>query len=156
MPPVVLASSLAGAAAVMAWRIRETQRPVTLRKIVIPPLGMSTGLLMFLAPPARVPLSWAVLAFAIGALFLSYPLMKTSELTVEGDVVMLKRSPAFLFILVGLVAVRLVARSYVEDHVSTVQTGSLFFLLAFGMIVRWRVSMFLAYRALVGIGRPSR
>jgi membrane protein CcdC involved in cytochrome C biogenesis len=146
MPPVVLATSLAGAAAVMAWRIRETTRPVTVKKIVIPPLAMSTGLAMFLFPPARIPLSWALLAFSLGAAVLSYPLIKTSTLQRQGDVVMLQRSRAFLAILVGLVGVRLLARAWVEDHVSTMQTGGIFFLLAFGMIVRWRVWMLLAYR----------
>jgi membrane protein CcdC involved in cytochrome C biogenesis len=130
----------------MAWRIRETQRPVTVRKIVVPPLGMSTGLFMFLAPQTRVPVPWAVTAFLLGAFVLSYPLIHTSSLHREGDVVMLKRSPAFLWVLLGLVAVRLAARTWVEQYVDTVQTGSLFFLLAFGMIIRWRVGMYVAYR----------
>lgn len=133
----------------MAWRVRETTRPVTVKKIVIPPLGMSTGLFMFVYPPTRVPVSWALFSFAIGAAVLSYPLIKTSALTRRGDTVFLQRSPAFLWILVGLVAIRLGARSYVEQHVDTLQTGSLFFLLAFGMIVRWRVGMFLDYRKLL-------
>ncbi|HEX7672006.1 MAG TPA: cytochrome c biogenesis protein CcdC [Polyangiaceae bacterium] len=148
MPPAVALASLVGAGAVLAWRLRETQRPVTARKIIIPPLGMSTGLLMFAYPPTRVPIHWAVTAFLIGAVVFSYPLIHTSTLTRRGDVIMLERSKAFLWILLGLVAVRLVARSYVEDYVDPLQTGALFFLLAFGMIVRWRVSMFLAYRAL--------
>jgi len=61
--PAVLFTSLLGAAAVMAWRIRETSRPITAPKIVIPPLGMSTGFIMFAYPPARIPLSWALCAF---------------------------------------------------------------------------------------------
>lgn len=148
MPPAVALASLVGAGAVLAWRHRETQRPVTARKIIIPPLGMSTGLLMFTYPPTRVPLSWALTAFLVGALLLSYPLLHTSTLKRQGDKVVLERSRAFLWILLGLVAVRLIARSYVEDYLDPLQTGALFFLLAFGMIVRWRASMFLAYRAL--------
>jgi membrane protein CcdC involved in cytochrome C biogenesis len=148
MPPAVALASLIGAGAVLTWRLRETRRPVTARKIITPPLGMSTGLLMFTFPPARVPLLWALTAFLIGAVVLSYPLIHSSTLRRQGDVIMLERSRAFLWILLGLVAVRLVARSYVEDYVDPLQTGALFFLLAFGMIVRWRVSMFLAYRAL--------
>jgi membrane protein CcdC involved in cytochrome C biogenesis len=133
----------------MAWRVRETTRPVTQKKIIIPPLGMSTGLFMFAHPATRIPVSWAVAAFLLGVLVLSYPLMKTSVLTRREGTIFLQRSPAFLWILVGLVIVRLVARSYVEDHVSTLQTGSIFFLLAFGMIVRWRAGMFLDYRKLI-------
>ena len=148
-PTAVLVASLFGAAVIVAWRLRETTRPVTLRKIVIPPLGMSTGLGMFVYPPTRVPLLWAATAFALGALFLSYPLVKTSRLILKDGVVFLERSKAFLWILLGLVAVRLMARVYVERRLSTLQTGSIFFLLAFGMIVRWRASMFFEYRKLV-------
>lgn len=148
MQSAVIVSSLVGAGAVMAWRLRETRRPLTLKKIVIPPLAMSTGLSMFVVPQTRIPLSWAALAFLSGALVLSYPLIKSSTLTREGDLIMLKRSRAFLGILLGLVAVRLGARAYVEQYVDTVQTGSIFFLLAFGMIVAWRSWMFRRYREL--------
>jgi membrane protein CcdC involved in cytochrome C biogenesis len=145
----LLVSSLLGAALVLAYRVRESTRPITTKKIVIPPLGMSTGFSMFLYPPARIPPLWAAGAFALGALVLSYPLVKTSKLTRIGDLVMLRRSKAFLWILVGLVALRLALRSYVGQFVDPVQTASLFFVLAFGMIVVWRVRMLLDYRQLM-------
>ena len=140
--------SLVGAAAVMAWRLRETTRPVTAKKIIIPPLGMSTGFSMFALPATRIPPSWALCAFAVGALVLSYPLIKTSHLRREGEHIMLQRSRAFLVILLGLVAVRFAARAYVEQFVSPLQTGAIFFVLAFGMIVSWRTWMYLQYKAL--------
>jgi membrane protein CcdC involved in cytochrome C biogenesis len=143
--------SLIGAALVLAWRVRETTRPVSTRSIVIPPLGMSTGLLMFAYEPARIPLSWALLAFATGALLLAYPLQRSSRLLRSGDVILLKRSGGFLWILLGLVAIRLAARNYVGQYLNPIKTGSLFFLLAFGMIVRWRSSMFLEYRRLTAL-----
>jgi membrane protein CcdC involved in cytochrome C biogenesis len=145
----LLVSSLIGAALVLAYRIRESTRPITPRKIVIPPLGMSTGFSMFLYPPARIPPLWAAAAFAAGALFLSYPLVKTSKLTRIGDMVMLSRSRWFLAILLGLVAVRIGLRSYVGQYVDPLQTASLFFVLAFGMVVVWRVRMLIEYRQLV-------
>ncbi|HEX4353988.1 MAG TPA: cytochrome c biogenesis protein CcdC, partial [Polyangiales bacterium] len=113
MNALLVVSSLAGAAAVTAWRVRETTRPVTTRKIVIPPLGMASGFSMFAVPQTRVPLDWALIAFAAGVLVFSFPLIKSSKLIQQGDTVMLRRSPAFLWILLGLVAVRLIARSYV-------------------------------------------
>lgn len=140
--------SLLGAAAVLAWRIRETMSPVTLRKIVIPPLGMSTGFSMFLAPATRVPWSWAVAAFLMGALVFSYPLAQTSTLTRDGDVILMRRSKAFLWVLLGLVVVRLALRAYVEQIITPLQTGSVFFILAFGMILRWRAAMLVQYRRL--------
>jgi membrane protein CcdC involved in cytochrome C biogenesis len=142
--------AMVGAVAVFVWRMRETRRPVTARKILIPPLGMSTGFAMFLYAPARIPLSWAAGAFATGVLLLAVPLVRSSRLILRGDQVMLERSKAFLWILLGLVAVRLAGRAYVEQYVSPMQTGAIFFVLAFGMILRWRATMWLQYRALVG------
>jgi len=153
MQLTTVAGSLVGAAVVLIWRIRETQRPVTAPKILVPPLGMATGFSMFIVPEMRVPVLWGVAAFAAGAIFLSHPLIRTSSLTREGDVVMMRRSRAFLGILLALVALRLLLRAYVEQYVSTTQTAALFFLLAFGMLVPWRITMFLRYRKLVA-ARP--
>lgn len=140
---------LVGGALVMAWRIRETQTPVTATKLLVPPLAMSTGFAMFLAPQMRVPWTWAVCAFAAGALLFSYPLIHTSKMVRQGDVILMQRSRAFLFILVGLAVLRLALRQYVEQHVSMTQTAALFFILAFGMLLPWRVAMFVAYRGLL-------
>jgi membrane protein CcdC involved in cytochrome C biogenesis len=146
VPPIVLVlASLAGAAAVLAWRVQETRSPVSTRKIVAPPLGMSTGFLMFLAPATRVPWTYATGAFAAGALVLAIPLARTSRLVRSGDVVLLQRSKAFLWILLSLVVVRFALRAWVEEVVTPAQTAGLFFILAFGMIVRWRAAMLVAY-----------
>ena len=146
-----LVSSITGAIAVMLWRVQETRRPVTVKKIVIPPLGMATGLAMFAVPVFRVPMSWAVAAFALGALILAYPLLRTSRLTREGDLVMMQRSNAFLAVLLVLAAVRIAARGYLDTLLTVQQTAGLFFMLAFGMILRWRVQMLLEYRALTAV-----
>jgi membrane protein CcdC involved in cytochrome C biogenesis len=122
---------------------------VTERKIIMPPLGMSTGLAMFLVPQLRIPLSWALYALASGAVVLAYPLIKTTHLTRTGDIVTLQRGRAFLWILLGLVVVRLSARAYIGSLVSPVQTASIFFLLAYGMILRWRAAMWVQYRRLL-------
>jgi membrane protein CcdC involved in cytochrome C biogenesis len=139
---------IAGGAAVLAWRVRETRTPVTPRKIVIPPLGMSTGFGMFLSAQMRVPLTWAVVAFLFGAVVLSWPLARTSSLELEDGVVMMRRSNGFLLILLGLLALRLVLHEYVGALLPPRQTAAIFFILAFGMILRWRVGMYLRYRAL--------
>jgi membrane protein CcdC involved in cytochrome C biogenesis len=144
----LLVTSVIGAVVVLTWRLRETSRPITARKILIPPLGMSTGLFMFVAPQTRIPWSWAAIALACGALLFTYPLHRSSRLERVGEEIRLQRSRAFLWILLGLVAVRIVARAYVEQHVDLLQTGSLFFLVALGMIVPWRVLMYREYRRL--------
>jgi membrane protein CcdC involved in cytochrome C biogenesis len=143
-----LISSIVGAIAVMFWRVQETRRPVSVKKIIIPPLGMATGFGMFLVPMFRVPWTWAGGAFLSGALLLAYPLLRTSRLIREGDAVMLQRSKAFLAIIVVLAAIRVAARGYFDTLMSVQQTAALFFILAFGMILRWRAQMLLDYRAL--------
>jgi membrane protein CcdC involved in cytochrome C biogenesis len=147
---VAVLVTLAGAAVMITWRVRETATPVSIRKIVAPPLGMSTGFLMFLAPAARVPWTHAGAAFAAGALVLSIPLSRTSRLVRSGDAIVMRRSRAFLWILLGLVVVRFAARAYVERLLTPIQTGAIFFILAFGMIVRWRATMLVTYLRLRG------
>ena len=148
MQLIALVGAFLGAIVMLAWRVRETNSPVTAKKILIPPLGMSTGFSMFFFPPTRIPLAWGLGAFLLGALVFSYPLIHSSKLTRRGDAIILQRSKAFLWVLIGLFAVRLAMRGYVEHFVDTMQTGALFFVLAFGMIVPWRVGMFVQYRRL--------
>jgi len=148
MQPAVFVTSALGAAAILAWRMRETTRPVTAKSILIPPLGMATGFSMFVYPPARIPPWWALLAFLIGAAFLAYPMIKTSKLVREGDTIFLRRSRAFIGIVLALVALRFGLREYVGRYLSVVQTGSIMFVLAFGMIVRWRAVMYFEYKKL--------
>jgi membrane protein CcdC involved in cytochrome C biogenesis len=140
--------SVVGFIAVMIWRIREGRTAVTIRKIIIPPLGMATGFSMFVVPGFRFPWTWGVLAFLIGAIFLAYPLLVTSKLIRDGDSIMMKRSNAFFVVVIALAAIRYFARGYFDSLLSIQQTGALFFVLAFGMIVRWRMRMLQEYRTL--------
>lgn len=144
--------SLAGLAAILVWRVREGRTAVTPKKILFPPIGMATGFSMFMVPAFRVPLTWALLAFLIGALALAYPLLMTSTLERTGDGIMMKRSGAFFSVVIGLFVIRYLARGYFDSILSFEQTGGLFFILAFGMILRWRMNMFQKYRALTACG----
>lgn len=150
-----LVTSIIGAIAVMVWRVREARTAVSARKIIIPPLGMATGFCMFLAPPFRVPWTWAMLAFLAGALALAYPLLRTSRLILDGDTVMAQRSHAFFAVVIVLGGIRVAARNYLDSVLTVQQTAGLFFILAFGMILRWRTAMYLQYRALVNQPRES-
>lgn len=147
-----LISSVIGAIAVMVWRVRESRTPVSAKKIIIPPLGMATGFGMFVVPAFRIPWTWAGIAFLGGALGLAYPLLRTSRLVREGEAVVAQRSHAFLAVVILLAGIRIAARSYLDTLLSVQQTAALFFILAFGMILRWRAEMFFQYRAL--INRP--
>ena len=144
--------SLLGVAAVIIWRLREARSPVSLQKIVIPPLGMATGFSMFLVPAFRVPWAWAGSAFAIGAVALAYPLLATTRLVRQGDSITMQRSTAFISVILVLAAVRLLARGYLDTVFSAQQSGALLFVLAFGMILRWRMWMLKQYRSLTRAG----
>ncbi|HVV87486.1 MAG TPA: cytochrome c biogenesis protein CcdC [Kofleriaceae bacterium] len=149
-PPLalVVAVTVAGAIAMLTWRAHEARRVVTPRSIVIPPLGMATGFCMFAVPATRVPVAWALAALALGAALFAIPLIRTSRLVRQEEQILVQRSRAFVAILLALVAVRFGLRAWLEQYVSPLQTGALFFLLAFGAIVRWRLAMLLAYRRL--------
>ncbi|ERI10607.1 CcdC family protein [Aneurinibacillus aneurinilyticus] len=132
------------ATVVLIVRMRASKKPASLKKIILPPFFMSTGFAMFLYPPMHVHVTYALFAFFVGAL-LSYPLIVTSKFEVVGKDIYLKRSKAFFLILVGLVLLRLMLKSYVGMYVSIEETAGLFFILAFGMIVPWRVAMYFEY-----------
>lgn len=148
MQHLMMAASAVGMSAVVAWRIRETRRALSVPAIVLPPLGMSTGFIMFVRPEFRVPVLWSVLAFLAGFLVFSYPLIRTSVLARSGDQVLLRGSPAFLVVILLLAAIRLALHGYIGQFVSTLQTAGIFFVLAFGMIVRWRADMLIKFQAL--------
>jgi membrane protein CcdC involved in cytochrome C biogenesis len=144
--PVV--GSLVGLAGVLVWRMREARSAVTGRKIIIPPIGMAMGFCMFLTTAFRIPIAWALVAFVTGACVLAYPLVWMSRLTREGDVIMMQRSKFFYLVVITIAIVRMMARDYVNTFISINQTAGLFFILAFGMILTWRVWMYREYRQL--------
>jgi membrane protein CcdC involved in cytochrome C biogenesis len=141
--------SVAGAAAVITWRVRESRTPVSMKTIVIPPLGMATGFCMFLVPAFLIPWVWGAIAFLVGAIAFAWPLLATTRLIREGDVVTMQRSTAFISVIIALAAVRLLARGYLDSLLTVQQTGALLFVLAFGMILHWRARMLADYRRLI-------
>ncbi|MDR3774014.1 MAG: cytochrome c biogenesis protein CcdC [Terracidiphilus sp.] len=154
-PGTSIVVSLAGLIAVTTWRLREVRTAVSLRKIVIPPLGMATGFCMFLVPAFRIPWAWAGAAFLIGAVALAYPLLLTTRLIRMGNAIMMKRSSAFLAVLFVLAAIRFLARGYFDTILTVQQSAGLFFILAFGMIVRWRAKLLVDFRKLTAQYAPE-
>ena len=140
--------SLLGLCAVLVWRFREGRSAVTARKLLIPPMGMATGFCMFFYPPCRVPFTWGLAAFLIGAILFAVPLLLTSDLHLHNGEIRMKRSNAFFAVIIVLALIRWAARGYFDSILSFEQTGALVYLLAFGMILRWRAKLYFAYRAL--------
>ena len=148
LPIASFGAALIGTVAILTWRVRESRRPVSLKSLIIPPLGMSTGFSMFVVPAFRIPLMWGLVAFVLGAFVFAYPLVSTPQLTVEDGLIMMRRSRWFLVVILALAAVRLGLREYISSIISVQQTAGLFFVLAFGMIVRWRTTLLMEYRRL--------
>ncbi len=131
----------------MRYRMRESARPLTVRKIVLPPLGMSTGAFMYLVPQFRPTTGEALEAVGAG-LVCGAILAATTRLERRDEGVYLKRSAAFIYVLLGLFVVRFAARGYLRQSIEFHQLSGMFFLLALVMIVEWRVAMLLSYRRL--------
>lgn len=153
--PALRVGPVFGGIALLFWRVHETRVPLTVRAVLIPPIAMSTGFFMFLAPMTRVPWSWATGALLFGFLFLSWPLLRSSRLESRDGVIHMRRSRAFLWIMLGLLALRLALHDYIGHLISPLQTAALFYLMAFGMIVRWRASLYVRLRAMSGALGPQ-
>jgi membrane protein CcdC involved in cytochrome C biogenesis len=132
---------------VLVIRMKASKRPVNTKKIILPPIFMSTGALMFLFPAFHVTTKEVLEAVTVGLLF-SILLIKTSNFEVREDQIYLQRSKAFAFILIGLLIIRIVAKLILSSSIDVGELSGMFFLLAFGMIVPWRIAMFMKYRKL--------
>ncbi|WP_187144232.1 CcdC family protein [Paenibacillus thiaminolyticus] len=142
--------SLAAGTAVIVLRLRASHKPTSAPKIIMPPVGMASGFLMFVVPAMRIPWTWGIAAFVAGAPCFSYPLIRTSRFEVNDGQVYLKRSNMFIVVIVALLILRLILHDVVEQYVSMTQSASIFFILAFGMLLPWRVAMLRQYRKLTG------
>jgi len=126
-------------------RLRATKKPVSVKKIIIPPFAMSTGFLMFLYEPARPAFLQVIEAVLVGILF-SILLIKTSKFEIRNQQIYMKRSKAFAFILIGLLLARIIFKLVIGDAIHVEELAGMFFLLAYGMIIPWRISMYINYR----------
>ncbi len=149
MNMTILATGMAIFMGVMAFfiRMKAAKKPATIKKIVLPPMFMSTGFLMFLYEPVQLHLLQVIEALVVG-LFFSIFLIKTSKFEIRDEQIYLKKSKSFLFILIGLLVVRLVLKYVLGFHIDPMHLSGMFFIVAYGMIVPWRISMFLGFKKL--------
>jgi membrane protein CcdC involved in cytochrome C biogenesis len=128
-------------------RMKAAKKPASAKKIILPPIFMSTGALMFIFPVFRVHFLQIIEALSVGILF-SILLIKTSKFEVRGREIFLKRSKAFVFILIGLLIIRVIAKLVLSSSIDFGELSGMFWILAFGMIVPWRVAMYLQFKKL--------
>lgn len=129
-------------------RLRAQKKPVSAKKILIPPFAMSTGALMFIFEEFRVAPMQILEAVALGLVF-SVVLIATSKFEVRDDAIYMKQSKAFPFILVGLLIFRIVLKMLFADSLDVGELAGMFFILAFSMLLPWRIGMLIKYKKLV-------
>ncbi|MCM3689738.1 CcdC family protein [Neobacillus niacini] len=128
-------------------RMKAAKKPTNVKKIILPPVFMSSGAFMYLVPQFRLTGMEIIEVVILGMLF-SILLIKTSKFEIRENEIYLKRSKAFIYILVGLLVVRLALKSILSTTIDYGELSGMFFLLAFSMIVPWRIAMYLDYKKL--------
>jgi membrane protein CcdC involved in cytochrome C biogenesis len=140
---VIISSIGAIGMAILAMfiRMKAANKPATAKKIILPPVFMSSGALMFIHPYFRVTPIEILEAIVIGMLF-SILLVKTSKFEIRDSQIFLKRSKAFMYILIGLLLLRIMMKSVLSATIDYGELSGMFWILAFGMIVPWRIVMY--------------
>lgn len=152
IPPIVLlivttVGALGMGILAIFVRSKSAKRPVSVKKIILPPVFMSTGALMFIFEEFRVAPMQIVEAILVGMLF-SIILIRTTNFEIRDSAIYLIRSKAFPFILFGLLFVRLIGKLILSNSIDVGELGGMFWILAFGMIVPWRIAMLVKYNHL--------
>ncbi|MFC3038845.1 CcdC family protein [Virgibacillus xinjiangensis] len=125
-------------------RLRAAKKPASVRKIILPPLFMSTGGLMFIFPMFHINFLQVLEAGAAG-MVCSIFLIKTTKFEVRGQDIYLIPSKYFAVILVALLVFRLVFKLIIGSTISFGETSGMFFILALFMILTWRSAMLYKY-----------
>lgn len=144
---IILSTSIAFimALSMIFYRLKSAKKPASVKKIILPPLFMSTGALMFFIPALQISWLQVLEAFSVGVIF-SIFLIKTSRFEVKEQSIYLIPSKAFAFILFALLILRILLKLIISTHISLAETSGMFFILAFGMILSWRISMLIKYK----------
>src|SRR5690625_3951957 len=139
--------ALISASVMIVVRSRASKRPTSPKKIILPPLFMSTGAFMFFIPYFR--LSWVLVleSLLVGMLF-SILLIITTRFEIKGEDIYIKPSKAFVFILIFLLIVRISLKYVLGQEIDLGELSGMFYLLAFGMLLTWRMAMLVKYNKL--------
>lgn len=135
---------------VVNWvRLKNTKKPAVAKKIILPPFFMATGAGMFVLPMFRPTFPELISSVVMGMLF-SIILIKTSKFEIRDNQIYLRRSKLFLVALIGLVALRMIGKIILAEtiQIDPPQMSGIFFILAFSMILPWRISMYIGFRKL--------
>ena len=130
---------------VIVIRMKAQQFPVNEKKIILPPFFMATGALMYVIPYFRLSGLEIIECIILGLLF-STVLIWTSRFETDGHQIYMKRSKAFPIILITLLLIRTIIKVFVSSQIDPGEIAGMFFLLAFCMIVPWRLAMLYKFK----------
>lgn len=130
---------------VIVVRMKAQNYPTNIKKIILPPFFMSTGALMYIFPYFRLS-PMEILEAVIVGMFFSLFLIFTSNFEVKDKKIYMKRSRLFPVILISLLVIRSVMKFYLSSTIHPGELAGMFFLLAFSMIVPWRIAMYFKYK----------
>lgn len=130
---------------VIIVRMKAQNFPVNEKKIILPPFFMATGALMYVVPYFRLSGMEMLECLILGVLF-STVLIWTSRFEVKGSEIYMKRSKAFPVILISLLLIRTLIKIFISNRIDPGELAGMFFLLAFCMIVPWRLAMLYKYK----------
>ena len=125
-------------------RMKSTKKPMSIRKIVLPPIMMSTGALMYIYEPFRLSPLEILESIVLGLVF-SVILIVTTKFEVRDDDIYLIQNKLFPIILVSLLVIRTVIKWLLSETFDPMTLAGMFFLVGFSMIVPWRISMYFKY-----------
>lgn len=128
-------------------RVKVSESPTNRTRILLPPLFMSSGALMFVFPYFRISFMEVMEALVLG-LFFSVFLIRSTTFTLKNNDIYLIPSRAFIFILFGLLFIRIIIKLLIGSSISFGETSGMFYLLGFFMIVSWRIAMLVKYNKL--------
>ena len=153
-------------AIVLVFRLRRmsTSRPLRLELLWVTPalLLVATVLGMAPAPPRGLDWTWIAVALALGsALGWQRGRLMHIEVDPETHALNAKASPAALYLIVAVLAVRLALRYVAADvaaswKISPFLITDVFLVFAFGLIGMQRVEMALRARRLLSEARAAR
>lgn len=99
---------------------------------------------MYIFPVFRIGWQQILEALTIGFLF-SIILILNTKFEIRGQKIYVKYTKAFGVILIVLLIIRTIFKFYLTRTIDVGETGGMFWMLAFGMIVPWRVAMYIQY-----------
>ncbi|MBO1625688.1 CcdC family protein [Bacillus arachidis] len=134
-------------AMLILWRrYRSMHKPIkgNGKRILLPLLFLSPGILMFFGPihPAVLYISFAIL---FGILFALPLIILTNYERREDGNIYTKKSVAFLITFIGIVVLRYVSRKYIID-LDQRTIGLLFYVVAVSYIIPWRIACYIKFR----------